>query len=249
MLYVSSKDALSREQLASIPVPVRGSSVSDRWCGVQHGHLADTIIDRLVNRGYEVLSESWKCDKKMGAMFGSMDLTPPVDTNLTLDIGQDGNFCMGVRHDNYGAYALTFAVGATVTVCSNGVFNGEFTVKHRHTVGLKLSSLIDEAIDQYAFEALKINAFVASMRSFPLHAVTADRIIMESLRRDIISTNHIRAIDESWRKPPHPEFEDRTLWSLYNAYTEVAKEMKTTPQVTLMKGLRPLMSEILASKN
>jgi len=56
----------------------------------------------------------------------------------------------------------------------------------------------------------------------------ADSFLLQAWRKGHIGTRMLPAafVDE-WEKPSHEEFDDRTAWSLLNAYTEVMKDRQS----------------------
>lgn len=244
MLYATKEERLTRDQLKLIPIPHRPDA-SDWWMGIQHGYLADKIVQRLTLAGFTLIDEVWKTDTNGATLFGSIDLVPPHDRGLEMNIGQDAHFSLGVRHSNNSRYSISFAVGARVTVCSNGLFLGDYILKRRHTTRVDLDALIDNGIEEYVQGALGINTYVCELRAYSLTRRQVDHILMESVRRGLISPSMLGHLDRLWVKPPHREFSEPNLWRLYNAYTQLAKGMKLHPQVKLMRGLKPFMDCVL----
>jgi len=249
MLYTHGSTLLSRPQLHEVPVPER-TDVSPLWKGLNHGVLADTIIQQIEKVGLEVKQEMWYCNPKQTALFGAVDILAESVPGVKLDIGQDACFSLGVRHGNDGQYAVSFAVGGRVFVCSNGMFSGDFVLKHRHMRSLDLDEAVSDGIKKYINECGALEAFVNGMREVPLDNKDASYLIMRTAERlpgneqsGCLNWAHLRDIYENWIKPPHEEFSPRTQWSLYNAFTEVGKTLSPPRQMTMLKGLRPLMEE------
>jgi hypothetical protein len=49
--------------------------------------------------------------------------------------------------------------------------------------------------------------------------------------------------DEHWRKSPHEEFQTRSAWSLYNAFTSAAKRCPPAEQLRAFELLRRIVAE------
>ena len=58
--------------------------------------------------------------------------------------------------------------------------------------------------------------------------------------------NYIEDVFGYWQKPPHDEFEPRTNWSLYNAFTETAKVLTPPRQLKLLTGIKKVFSPELS---
>ena len=61
-----------------------------------------------------------------------------------------------------------------------------------------------------------------------LSVETADSLILRSYEKGIISTLQLPKVLEEWRHPSFEEFEPRTAWSLFNAFTAVLRDRATT---------------------
>jgi len=48
----------------------------------------------------------------------------------------------------------------------------------------------------------------------------------------IVSPRQITVLKDEWLKPSHKEFEERTMWSFFNATTE---SLKSCPPVSIME--------------
>jgi hypothetical protein len=221
MIYTAGKDLLTRKQLNIIKVPTR-TNVSDNWEGINHGKLATTVVKRVEHAGLQVLREYWYTNPKRDTLWGAVDIAPE-NASPSLDIGQDACFSLGVRHSNLGRYAVSFAVGARIGVCDNGMFAGDFVLKKRHTKALKLEELVDEGITRYLKECEDLEEMINGWRAIDL----TDR-----------DAAYLKDVDKNWRTPPHEEFAPRTAWSLYNAFTETTKKMSPPRQLKLLDGMK-----------
>jgi hypothetical protein len=50
---------------------------------------------------------------------------------------------------------------------------------------------------------------------------------------DIVSPRQLSALKAEWLKPSHQEFQERNLWSFFNATTEA---LKTSPPINIMEN-------------
>jgi len=48
-------------------------------------------------------------------------------------------------------------------------------------------------------------------------------ILIQALDAKIIGSTQLPDVLQQWRHPNHPEFKERTAWSLFNGFTEVMK--------------------------
>lgn len=229
------------EKLSAIPVPSvapwSDRTRQSRWQPIQHGELAGTLLDEIEGHGLQVHRHTW-------------ETSGPGDTDLfgTVDVLGDGGFhlpeglcfSIGVRHSNAGRYALTLVTGARVMVCSNGVLVGERVLSRRHTDDLDLRSVVRVGVSDAVSQASSVGDWIEHLQGTRLSSAHADRLMMEAARRKVLPWSSLRRVDEAWRQPPHPVFGARNAWSLYNAFTEAARERRPAVQLRALRGLRIL---------
>lgn len=245
MIYTSGVP-ITRSDLRRIPLPPAGGR--KKWQGVQHGMLADTIVDYVEHLGIPIIRETWYVNPQKNMLFGGVDLATD-GTILEFDAPIRGNFSLGVRHDNKGRYAVSFAVGARVRVCSNGVFTGDFVLKCKHTEELNLKDLVADGVESYLAELAQVGKFIRSMYEIPMTDRDAMYMIMqaaENLRGNdngCLNWVHLEKVVGQWRNPDYEEFKVRNLWSVYNSFTTVAKQLTPPRQIRLLKGLREIVED------
>jgi hypothetical protein len=236
---------VSRDLLPQIPVTARGDR-SSRWAGIQHGDLANTIVERVEAANLGVLREQWEVGRSGAHLFGYLDLdSSRIQTDLnqlrmfdetgTLNRFERGfggfnpevvGLRMGVVHSNDSAFALRLIVMPLVLVCSNGmtVEGGSIACQKRHTKGLDLVPALDEGIRTFLDRTERIEGTIGRLQEIDLgNPSLVEHLLVEAGRRRIFPWSKLGQVEKAWREPPHPEFAERTGWSLYNAFTEVAK--------------------------
>jgi hypothetical protein len=63
--------------------------------------------------------------------------------------------------------------------------------------------------------------------------------MLRSYEQGIISLRTLPQVIDAWRKPAHPDFEPRTLWSLMNAFTGALKNRSmSNPQQFALQTIR-----------
>mgnify|MGYP001576611434 CR=1 FL=1 len=247
MLFIPRSAALSREQLHKVPVTPRGDR-SDRWMGIKHGDLADAVVERANALGLKVNNESWATGNDGAQLFGKLRLSPTE--KLEMDIPKGMNLVLGIRHSNDGSYALNFLVGGEVLVCANGMILEVFApgMSRRHTTGVVLKATIEQGLAKFA-EAAKtaLAKEVSALQKRELTVPRADRLLVEAGVRGVVPWSMVGKVEALWRTPPHPEFKDRNAWSMFNAFTEAAKEYPPYRQIEVIRAARELVLDV--SKN
>lgn len=237
MILAHKEIAKVRADLHKIPVPDRKDTKT--WKGVGHGVLADKVVERVEAQGMEISAENWYVNPKGSILWGAVDIIPGV-ASPELEIGQEANFSLGIRHGNDGEYAVSFAVGARIAICSNGMFHGDFVSKKRHTQTLDLEEIIDNALVKYIEECESLENLINGWRDCEVDDKDASLLMFEAHRRGYVNFRYLEDVFRNWSEPIHDEFQERTAWSLYNAFTEMAKGLTPPRQVKLLTGLRKL---------
>ena len=62
------------------------------------------------------------------------------------------------------------------------------------------------------------------LRTTELSADRANSLILQAFEGGILGARPLPDVIQQWRQPKHPEFQERTAWSLLNAFTEVLKD-------------------------
>ena len=235
---IHTTHSLTREEVCSIAVPER-DNVSSRWQGVPHRDLLTSIFDSAEQKGLKPLSERYETQHEGNDLFGVIDFETP--RNIVMPEGTQ--LSLGFRHSNLSHYAITFAVGGRVLVCSNGMILGEFIVKRKHTTGADVPELVDAGLNRFLDEAKNINDFTEALKNTRCRDQMACRYIIEAGRQEVLPWAQLDNVQRLWFEPEHEEFDARNRWSLYNAFTEVVRDRKHAAMQ--MKELRSVGEFIL----
>ena len=55
--------------------------------------------------------------------------------------------------------------------------------------------------------------------------------MVEAVKANVLPASRLPKVIEAWEEPLHEEFAPRTAWSLFNAFTEVTKEVSPRAQI------------------
>jgi hypothetical protein len=218
----------TRTDLAALPTPAG----TDTWKPVPHFDLVSSLIDDLGRRGIAVAREQYATVGRDGArLFGVMDLridgvdTPDLSTSL------------GLRGANDRSMAIQVIAAARVFVCDNLAFSGSdgaVVLKKKHTSRLDLANVVPPAIESYLEKAGAFRLDIDRMRDFALTDDRAKAVIYEAFTRHhavlplrLLPRVHAFYFDDDEQRA---KFEDRSLWSLNNAFTEAVKGLREIPQ-------------------
>ena len=161
---------------------------------------------------------------------------------MTLNMQHSGvKLAMGLRNSNDKSFSLAITVGFRVTVCSNLMFAGDFTavVAKKHTKNFELADTVALAVEkmQRGFEPMgrRIDAW----RGHSLPDSTAKNIIYAAFIEDglPIPKHLAKVVHRHYFDPSYPEFEERTMWSLQNAFTSSLRELEPMKAIPLTAKL------------
>lgn len=164
------------------------------------------------------------------------------------DLPEHGRFLSmyGLKHHNLPAipgmrweaglmnsYDMTKSLqgflGNRINVCSNGMVMGATDqFKRKHTKGIdvdreghfeQIRKLIRNVVGSLIPKAeAQVHRF-DMFKDIECSNKQARDIIIEAAKKDVIGAAAVMRVLKHWEEPEHPEFKDRNLWSLFNAFT------------------------------
>ena len=233
LLLHSGGEAASMEDLVAIPLPKETNSykpVSHQALATMLGAMASDLLPE-----FELVNTQFGLARDGAQMFGVHTLK-----NGHSDMG----LSIGFRNSYNKSLSVGVAVGGQVFVCDNLMLTGEVTVLKKHTLNVvsSIEALALSAIykSRSAFNQISRDAEV--MRGIPLSDDDAYRTIGLLYGNGVITPRQIPVVKNEWLKPSHTDFEDRNVWSFYNACTE---SLKSSPPQSIMERHLALHSQIV----
>ena len=223
LLLHSGGETASMEELAAIPLPKETHSykpVSHQALASMLGAMASDLLPE-----FELVNTQFGLARDGQQMFG-------------VHTFKNGSSAMGLsigfRNSYNKSLSVGIAVGGQVFVCDNLCLQGDVTVLKKHTLNVvaSLESLALSAIykSRSAFNQIQEDAEV--MKGIPLSDEDAYRTIGLIYGHGIITPRQIPVVKKEWLEPSHDVFENRNLWSFYNAVTEA---LKSSPPQSIME--------------
>jgi len=153
--------------------------------------------------------------------------------NGTPDAGH--GLAIGLRNSYDRSLSVGLVAGTRVFCCDNLAFSGEIGMHRKHTANVfrDLPDLIYRMLSQVSTMREQIDGEIAAMKGRDLVPPEAHHLMVSAIRRRVLPASVLPKVLQAWDKPRHPEFQPRTAWSLYNAFTEV---MKTRSPRLQMEG-------------
>ena len=210
---------MTLDELKTLPVP----DTTRTHQPVPHHEIVAALTETLSFRHISVVRQEFAATTDGAKMFGVMDL----DYEFT-----GARFSIALRNSNNKAFRLGLVAGYRVFCCDNMSFSGDFQpVLAKHSKKLNITNLISIGVDsiQRNFDPLKRT--ISDWRANQLSDDDAKLVMYEAyVRGGLDAPNLLKETDKLYFEPQYPEFEERTLYSLSNAFTSAFKELKPFQQ-------------------
>ena len=233
LMHTSGGDYCTLDDLRNIPMPEETSTYKP----VSHYDLATNLaeVSGTLLRDYKLERSQYGLARDGNQLFG-------VHTYRN---GSDAmGLSIGFRNSYDKSMSVGIAIGASVFVCDNLALTGEIAIARKHT-----SNVWQD------LEELTITTIYRSQHNF--HRIVEDSQVMQGQHlsdddayrltgllygHGIVSPRQIPVVKKEWLTPSHDDFEDRNVWSFYNAVTEA---LKGSPPNKIMErhiGLHQLLT-------
>jgi len=229
MLHSGGWEA-TKADLASIPVPDPTAS----YHPVPYSRFVEEIELHVPRFGLHVQSSSFALAREGSQMFGVLTCTNGHNAG-------DYALAIGLRNSYDRSLSVGLVAGTRVFCCDNLAFSGEVSMARKHTPNVfrDLPDLIYRMLSQVTLLKARTDEEIAGMKALAMPPERAHHVMVAAIRSGITPASRLPKILEAWDEPKHQEFEPRTAWSLFNAFTEV---LKAGPPRQQMEGSLRLTS-------
>lgn len=209
----------SRDLVDSIhPPAVEESETGRLFVPLRHRTFLNHVHTSLDSLGLRPVEESYSLARDGLRLFGTIALgldSPDVDYRLIL----------GLRNCNDRSASAGVALGSSVMVCDNLMLHGEYSGFRRHTRFIRrdVGRVIFNAINTAMLARAPLERRTHEYKRTLLSDCGAHDLLCRGVRAGALSSQDFGRALRAYHEPPHPEFEERTLWSLQNAVTEAWK--------------------------
>ena len=188
----------SVSQLKKIPVSDRQwgkLSRSDRWKGIQHGELVETVwkvLDELYS--FKPLNPIFAVAPNGSGFIGGFELGREVGSNgsktiepmIIEGIPQKTSYAMGLKHSNDSRSALKTCIGGRVAICDNGMVSASEVWKRKHTIGLNLRDWLTEKLANFMDQRQLAGSLSAALAEHEITKRNWDDLVLRLCREEII---------------------------------------------------------------
>ena len=211
---------VSREQLAMIEAPPSDYT----WHPIDYDLYLDVVDRKIEEYGLTIVKEQHILYRNTKLYFGKLwvEGSNGVDTGLAQH-GVSTMIGLGTSHDK--SMACKMAAGSHVSYCENGSWFAEITLSRKNTkyVERDLPALVARALARLWMRREAEIKRIDSYNQMQLNDAKAHDIIIRAFDAKVMPNSKIKAVLHNWRNPEQEVFEPRTMWSLFNAFTEALK--------------------------
>jgi len=206
--------AVPRMEVARVSTPRQTSS----WQPLPHISLLEEVESAVRTTGLRVGNQVHSLTQDGARYFGLTEVHGPNDAD-------DYALVLGLRNSHDKTFPVGLVAGASCFVCDNLSFSGEIRLTRKHTVHLQrdlpqlVASGVGKLMQLWGHQAQRIDAY----KNYRIRDKSAHDLVIRAVDVGACTNRMIPAVIKEWREPSHPEFQDRTAWSLFNGFTEVLK--------------------------
>lgn len=196
---------------------------TDTWFPLRHSQVLSTVEETLGNAGFSIARSTLALSQDNARFFGTLDLSTPIVEGVTMSVG--------VRNSIDKTFPIGLCVGNRVFVCDNLAFSAEIYVTKKHTrFGQQrfhegIANAVSSLQQYQQVEANRITAY----RERNVDETEAAACMLHAFEQGIVTTRSLPLVIDEWRKPALDDFQPRTIWSLFNAFTSALKDRQSNP--------------------
>jgi hypothetical protein len=204
----------TRDEMVKISTP----DPEGRWFPIPHTTLLDTVESELGKLNMRIMNENYGIAQEGKRMFGLLQIGNGSNPS-------DHSWVAGLRNSHDKSFPAGLCVGSGVFVCDNLAFSSEIVFGRRHTTNIlrDLPMLVARACGELAAKWDSQGKRIEAYKQTELTRGDAASIVIDAMCQNVFPKTRIDEIWNEWRTPRHPEFQDRNVWSLFNAVTENLK--------------------------
>ena len=186
---------------------------------IAHHEVVNRTKNFLDQNGFTITDEVHSLARGNQHYFGLFAVDHPNRE------ASDRGCVVGIRNSHDKTFPAGLCAGDAPFVCDNLIFTNTIKLARRHTRNIlnDLNFTINRAIGKlfnfWHGQDSRINAY----KSFEIGNSQANDLIIEACKAGALPKSKIMDVVNEWESSDHPEFWDRNVNSLYNAFTEIYK--------------------------
>lgn len=230
LMHCGSNEA-TRDEVFATPTP----EGTDTHYPIPHGTLIETVTRHVRESGFEIEGEEYALQRDGDQMFGLWILANGAAHD-------DYQLTVGLRNSHDKQFPAGMAVGSRVFVCDNLAFSAEIVIARKHTKYIlrDLDKMVADAAGRISESRVAQDRRIEAYKGTRLIDPMVHDFVVRSVDNQVVPNRDITHVLQQWREPQHEDFQPRTAWSLFNAYTETMKGTNPrdlTPRTRRLHGM------------
>lgn len=204
---------VTMNELKLVPIPEK----TDTYQPVGHFELADRLKKKAEDILGPALNEKFELGRKGQQLFGVYSFKSPVD---------DFKTSIGFRNSYDKSLSVGFCSGASVVVCSNLMFAGDFVKHRKHTTNVfsDLEPLMNSTIRNSEKNLNLILNFKDKLKKVEADEQTMFYVFGEVfMGHEFLTSPMATAFKKHYYDSNYFGGDSDNAWRLYNIFTEVLK--------------------------
>jgi hypothetical protein len=215
------------EDVVGVPTPPKEYRKKENANGeraVSYQPIAhDDVVKRtkgfLDSNGFTIQDEVHSLARDRKHYFGLFSVDHPNRTST------DRGCVVGIRNSHDKTFPAGLCAGDAPFVCDNLIFTNTIKLARRHTRNIlnDLDFTINRALGKLFGFWHGQDSRIEAYKNLEISNAQANDIIIRACKAGALPKSKIIDVVNQWESSDHPEFWDRNVNSLYNAFTEIYK--------------------------
>ena len=215
LLLHCGAEVIDRRTLSRVETP----SCTESWFPIPHDFLLKEVESQLTAHGFGIGETTHALSHEGKRYFGVLQILRPDDGP------DDYSWIVGIRNSHDKTFPASLVMGTRVFVCDNLAFTGEVKLSRKHTrfAVRDLRFMTSRAVGRLGEQFHREDERIAAYKRQRLTDKAAHDLLIRAVDCRAIMPTVLPEVIRYWREPLHEEFRPRTVWSLFNAFTEQFK--------------------------
>lgn len=197
---------------------VRTPDATRTWQPMGHHEFVEIVEREMAMAGMQIVTRNFGIWKEGARFFGILQLAPE---------GAESDFAavVGLRNSHDMSFAAGLCMGSSVFVCDNLAFNSDVVLHRAHTRNIfrDMPGLVSKGVARLVAARQVLGERIGTYKVVPVDDAGAHDFLVRAVDRHVLPVTALPGALAEWRNPSHEDFQPRTVWSLFNAVTEVIK--------------------------
>ena len=197
----------------------KDGSLSVSYQPISHELLIDKTRKHLDDGGFSVVNECHNLARGGKRYFGLFEVTHPDRENT------ERGTIIGLRNAHDKCFPAGLCAGDAPFVCDNLIFTNSVKLARRHTrhILAELDQVIARTLGKLFNFWIGQDNRIDSYKAYDLTNPQVNDLVIRAYKAGAVSKTKVVDVVQQWEKSDHPEFWDKNMNSLYNAFSEVYK--------------------------